>query len=250
MVLMSLELHEISEANHKILNPFTDEKLMSIGTAARVGTSTRILDLACGKGEMLSRWAQEFGSSGVGVDISDIFLAAARLRANELEVSDRVVFHEADASSYQPESKGFDVASCLGATWIGAGVTGTIELLRQAVDSDGLVLIGEPYWHTPPPGDAYEALECEPDEFTSLVGLLDRFEAAHTDLVEMVLADGDSWDRYAASQWWTLDRWLEDNGDDPRVPQVRSFLQNSRRSYLEYQRHFMGWGVFILRPHS
>ena len=42
----------------------------------------------------------------------------------------------------------------------------------------------------------------------TLEALLDRFEAAGVELVEMVLADGDSWDRYAAGQWWPLDEWL------------------------------------------
>jgi len=59
---MSLALHEISEADHRILNPFTEEKLMTLGAVSRVGPSTRILDLACGKGELLCRWAQAFGA--------------------------------------------------------------------------------------------------------------------------------------------------------------------------------------------
>ena len=62
---MSLRHHEIAEANHRILDPFTDEKLRLLGEVARVGPGTRILDLACGKGEMLCRWAEWFGSGGV-----------------------------------------------------------------------------------------------------------------------------------------------------------------------------------------
>jgi len=248
MSRMAQELHEIAEEDHRILDPFTDEKLMTVGIVARVDASTTILDLACGKGEMLCRWAQEFGSSGVGVDISEIFLSAARRRADELGVSDRVVFHQGDAGEYRSDPAAFDIASCLGATWIGQGVRGTIDLLRRAVMPSGLLLIGEPYWHTQPPTDVCEALESEPGEFTTLSGLLDRFEAAGADLAEMVLADGDSWDRYVAAQWWTLSRWLEEHADDPRVPEVRSFLDDSRRPYLEYQRQYMGWGVFVLRP--
>ncbi|MDQ3455627.1 MAG: methyltransferase domain-containing protein, partial [Actinomycetota bacterium] len=71
-----LQLHEIAEADHRIINPFTDDKLMALGLAAHVTSGTRILDLACGKGEMLCRWAQEFGTTGHGVDISEVFLAA------------------------------------------------------------------------------------------------------------------------------------------------------------------------------
>lgn len=75
-----IEQHEIAEADHRILNPFTDGKLMLLGEVCRLGHTQRQLDLACGKGEMLTRWAQRFGISGVGVDISGVFLGAARRR--------------------------------------------------------------------------------------------------------------------------------------------------------------------------
>lgn len=84
-----------------------------------------------------------------------------------------------------------------------------------------------------------------PEEYTSLAETADRFDAAGFDLVEMVLADGDSWDRYAAGQWWTLSSWLRANPADERV---RDFLQTWRHLHLEYQRRYLGWGVFVLRP--
>jgi cyclopropane fatty-acyl-phospholipid synthase-like methyltransferase len=72
--------HEISEAENRILNPFDEGKLMLLGEVCRLQTGQRQLDLACGKGEMLCRWAARFGIEGLGVDISDVFLAAARIQ--------------------------------------------------------------------------------------------------------------------------------------------------------------------------
>lgn len=244
---MSLRQHEIAEAEHRILNPFSDEKLMLLGEVCRLRDGQRIVDLACGKGEMLCRWAARFGIDGLGVDISEVFLAAAANRAAELGVADRVRFERGDAARADLAPGSYDVASCIGATWIGNGIAGTIELLRPALRPGGLLLIGEPYWIDVPPPEAYRALGFGPDEFASLVGTLDRFEAAGAELVEMVLADGHSWDRYIAAQWWTVQRWLAANGDDPFAPQMREFLANSRRSYLAYERRYLGWGVFVLR---
>ena len=99
---MSLPLHEIAEVNHRILDPFTDAQLMEVGEVARVEQGTRVLDLACGKGEMLCRWAQDFGSRGVGVDISEVFVTAARSRAETLGVADRVVIEHGDAQTFEP----------------------------------------------------------------------------------------------------------------------------------------------------
>ncbi|MER7544248.1 SAM-dependent methyltransferase [Actinomadura sp.] len=241
-----LRYHEISEADHRILNPFTEEKLLLLGEVSRIGPGTRILDLACGKGEMLCRWAAAFGSAGHGVDLSEVFLAAARRRAGELGVAGRVTFEQGDAGRYRASAR-FDAVACLGATWIGGGLAGTIGLMRSAAEPGGLFLIGEPFWTDEPPGEAHRALGFARDEFASLPGTLDRFEAAGLELVEMVLADPDSWDRYAASQWWTIHEWLKANPGDPDAPAMREFADTSRRSYLTYNRRYLGWGVFVLR---
>jgi SAM-dependent methyltransferase len=244
---MSLRLHELAEASHRILNPFTDEKLMLLGEVCRLEAGQRQLDLACGKGEMLCRWAARYGIEGVGVDLSPVFLAAARARATDLGVADRVRFEEADAAAYRTDSGSFDVVSCIGATWIGNGVGGTIDLLRPALRPGGLLLIGEPFWHSEPPEEAYAALHVRPDEFVSLLETERRLASAGAELVEMVLADRDSWDRYVAAQWWTLDAWLRAHRDDPEAPTVRAFLEDGRRSHLAYGRQHLGWGVFVCR---
>lgn len=244
--LTYLQLHEIGEAGHRILNPFTDDKLMLLGRVARVGPDSRILDLACGKGEMLCRWAVEYGSTGHGVDLSEVFLAAARERAVELGVDDRVGFEQGDAAAHGAEPASYDVVSCLGASWIGDGLAGTVALMLPALRPDGVLLMGEPYWTEPPPVGA--DLGFAPTEFTSLAGTAQRLADAGVQLVEMVLADGDSWDRYVAAQWWTLDRWLRDHPEPGRPrEQVEEFLATSRRRHLEYQRRYLGWGVFVGR---
>ena len=243
----ALEQHEIGESSHRILNPFTEDKLMLLGEVCRLEPGQRQLDLACGKGEMLCRWAQRYGVGGVGVDISEVFIPAARARAAELKVTDLVEFELGDAAIYQAEAESFDVVSCIGATWIGAGLQGTISLMSQPARREGLLLVGEPYWRQEPPVGALVSLGIAPNEFTSLAGTLDRIEATGAELVEMVLADGDSWDRYAASQWWNVHEWLRANPDSPDAAEMRRYLEDSRRSHLEYQRRYLGWGVFVLR---
>lgn len=243
-----LTYHEICEANHHILNPLTAAKLELLGEIVRLGPGDRMLDLACGKGEALCQWSRRHGITGTGVDISEVFLTAAEARAAQLGVTDKIDFVRADASTYDAEPASYDVVSCMGATWIGGGLVGTVDLMRKAVKPDGVMLIGEVYWAEPPPDAALEAFGMQPDDFASLVGTLDRFESAGCELVEMVLADGDSWDRYCAAQWWTVNRWLHEHPNHEDAEEVRTILRKSRRSHLEYGRGYMGWGVFVVRP--
>ncbi|MFJ2032756.1 SAM-dependent methyltransferase [Streptosporangium sp. NPDC087985] len=244
---MSLRFHEIAESGHRILNPFTDEKLALLGEVARLGPGMRQLDLACGKAEMLCQWSLRYGIEGVGVDISEVFLRAAGVRARELRVDAQVRFEQGDAGAYQAEPAAFDVVSCVGATWIGDGLEGTVKMMLPALKEGGILLVGEPYWISEPPPGAYEAFGVAPETFTSLAGTFDRFEAAGVEVLEMVLADVDSWDRYVAGHWWTLSDWLRDNPGDPDVEEVRVFLERERRAHVEYGRQYLGWGVFVLR---
>ncbi len=245
--MSTLQLHEISEANTHILNPYTHEKLMLLGEICRLKPGMRQLDLCCGKGEMLCQWSRRWGISGVGVDISKVFLAAAYERAAELGVSSRITFVEGDAGQYIAEAQGFDVVSCIGATWIGNGLVGTLKLMLPALKPGGLLLVGEPYWIEPPPDEAYAALGVSRDEFVGLPETLDRIHSAGLELVEMVLASPDSWDRYEAGQWWTMYEWLRDNPDDPLAPEIRQRFETSQRTHLAYQRRYFGWGVFVMR---
>jgi len=235
----ALWLHELAEADHRILNPFSDAKLLLLGRLCGAGPDTRVLDLACGKGELLCRWAQAYGSHGVGVDLSETFLAAGQARASGLDVSGKVAFVHGDAAAYQPEPGAFDVACCIGATWIGDGIAGTIELLRGAVQPDGLLLVGEAFWHQPNPRD---------QEFGTLLETVALIEAAGAELVELVAASEDDWDRHSAAQWRTLSDWLRAQPTDPRASRVQGFLQESRREYLEERRSRLGWAVFQIRP--
>jgi SAM-dependent methyltransferase len=225
------------------MNPFSEEKLLLLGEICGVSASSRVLDLACGKGELLCRWAQTFGSHGVGVDLSETFLAAARARAAGLDVSGRVAFVQGDAGAYEAEAGAFDVACCVGATWIAGGVPGTIELLRRAARRGGYLLVGEPFWHDEPPAAAFEA-----GEFTSLAGTLDLIESAGAELVELVGASTDDWDRFEAAQWDALTDWLTAHPGDARSDQVRGFRDHARRRYVGYRRRYLGWAVFVLRP--
>jgi Methyltransferase domain len=245
---MSLRFHEISEANHRILNPFTEEKLMLLGSLCNLEPGMSLLDLACGKGEMLCQWSKRCGISGIGVDISTVFIDAARQRTLELNVADKVSFVLEDAAKYPQPTHSFDVVSCIGATWIGDGLAGTLELMKPTLKyKDSLMLVGEPYWIDTPPPEAYSAWGVMEDDYASLDGTLDRFESAGVELVEMVLADQDSWDRYEAAQWMTLSTWLGENPEDPDAPEIRKWLNDNRRAYLKYSRRYFGWGVFVLR---
>lgn len=239
--------YTIRESGHRIHNPLTSQKLATLGEALSPPPGARLLDLACGSGELLCTWARDHHVTGTGVDISTVFLAAARARAIELDVAEQVRFSHGDASNHVADEP-VDIGSCVGATWIGGGVAGTVDLLRRSLRPGGTMLIGEPFWRREPPDqatvDGCDAIGV--DTFLVLPDLLAQFGELGCDVVEMVLADQDSWDRYVAAQWLNTRRWLDAHPDDALAEQMRAELTTAPARYARYRREYLGWGVFAL----
>jgi SAM-dependent methyltransferase len=240
-------IFNVSESAHRIHNPFSPAKLATLGAALRLSPDATVLDLGSGSGEMLCTWARDHGVTGTGIDKSRLFTAQARRRAEELGVAGRVAFIHGDAAGHVA-AEAVDVAACLGATWIGGGVAGTVALLARSLRPGGIILVGEPYWLRPPPTEevARGCLAGAIADFLPLPERLASFGSLGYDVVEMVLADRDDWDRYEAAKWLTMRRWLDANPDDELATEVRAGLTSEPVRYATYTREYLGWGVFAL----
>lgn len=164
-------------------------------------------------------------------------------------MTDKLTFVQADAGDPTCVDGVFRVVSCLGATWIGGGLSGTLRHMLRWLHPGGWLLVGECYWADRPSSAALRRhLGADEGEgFTDLAGTLERFEALDLDLVEMALSSPDDWDRYTASQWGNVSDWLASHPGHPDAADVRRMRDEARRGYLAEDRRCLGWGAFVLR---
>lgn len=66
------DLMSISHRYMEILNPSTSEKIIKLGKLLKLKEGNRVIDFGCGCAEPLIIWAEEFGITGIGIDISDV----------------------------------------------------------------------------------------------------------------------------------------------------------------------------------
>ena len=83
-----------------------------LANATMIGGETRVLDVACGRGESARVLAQHFGCHVVGIDYSSDSTAGANAVAVEAGLSDRVSFVQGDAERLPFDAGSFDVVIC------------------------------------------------------------------------------------------------------------------------------------------
>jgi SAM-dependent methyltransferase len=187
--------------------------------------------------------------SGVGVDLSELAIGAAReraaLRAPEVDLDFRV--EDASSSSLPPES--FDFAACVGSTHALGGVTATAARLHELVRPGGTVLIGEGYWRDDPPDAYLEALGgATRDELPGLGGLIETCEEAGLRSTWCITSSEDDWDRY---EWRLIsngERWAAEHPGDPLAEPVLTWVDRARRRVLAPGgRTSLGFALVLLR---
>ena len=239
------KLMSISHRYMEILNPSTPEKIIKLGKMLRLKEGSRVIDFGCGCAEPLYLWAEEFGISGVGIDISADFCERARNKLVTHGLSQRIEIVCCPGADYKFQEGSFDAATCIGATFVFGGYRQTVQVIKQAIKPGGRLGIGEPYWSSDRVPPEYVRKE------TSIFMESELLQTAREegfDIEYVVRASHDDWDRYYSDNWYGLIRWLEENPGHPEREEVMKHLHSEQDDYFRYIREYMGWAMYVLTP--
>lgn len=127
---------------HEICNPMRPEDLSAVIDGLGPTDRTHAIDVACGHGDLLLEMAQRAAVFGVGVDLSPWVLLRAKGRAMRADLRGTLEWWLGDGKAV-PRDPGWDVATCLGASWIWHGFEGTARALVARLRPGGRLAIGD-----------------------------------------------------------------------------------------------------------
>lgn len=211
------------------MNPIAPAQLDVLVARLDLPRGARVVDLGCGKGDLLRRIGARYDVAATGVDVDAELLA---------EAPPGVDVVTADARAWLRGRSGFDLAASVGSVL-------TLAELVPLVRPGGLVLYGEGYWRRDPSEAYLAALGAKRDELPDVPA-----EAARLGLEQVAAeqASTEDFDRYEEAWAANGRRYADVHAGEAGVAEFAAWIEAGRRRYRELGgRETLGFGVWLLR---
>jgi SAM-dependent methyltransferase len=230
------------------LAPLSEERAARLVAFLAGAQPSSVLDVGCGWGELLLRVLERAPDArGLGVDLDEESLGAARDRAVRRGLVERAAFEARDA---RQTTGPFDAVTCIAASQIwGPDVSeaqpidyaAALTALRALLPHGGRLVYGEGIWSCPPTPAATAPLSGRDDEFVALGTLVETAEAHGFAVVAAHEAGLDEWDAFEWGFTARYAHWLAAHEpDDPDAQEVRGLAARQHASYLGGYRGVLG----------
>ena len=244
----------LAHHDHVFCNPLSDAKVDRLIGLLDLNPGARVIDVGCGKGEMLIRIAERWPAHVTGVDTNASFLDEARARARRVH-AERVVFHLGAMKDFDAAPESFDAGLCIGASHAFGTYRDALRGLRRLLRPGGLALVGDGYWRRAPAPEYLALLGATPDEMADHAGnVAAAVEEGFTPLYSCTAGE-DDWDHYEGLYARAIERFVAAHPDDPDAEEMRTRIRLWRDGYLKWGRGTLGFactcsGSSVPRPAS
>lgn len=225
--------------------PLSDERARRLVEGVGPPAGGRVVDLGCGWAELLLRaLAAEPTATGIGVDNDAEAIARGSANADTRGLAERVALHCADAASWPAADA--DALIMVGASHAWGGTVAALRAARTHLRPGGLLLFGEGFWEREPTPAALAALDAEPDELTTLAGLVELTLDAGYRPLDICTANTDEWDSFESRWCAGRERWLLEHPEAPHAAHVRAEVDQHRDGWLRGYRGILGFAHLTL----
>jgi len=240
--------YDIIHQRHSVMNPLDETKLERLYDLLEMKPNARVIDIGCGKGEMLIRLAEKYNIKGLGIDKSPYCVREAEKRKGQRVPRANLRFLEMDGAQCRPKSgESSDLAMCVGATWIYSGYRNTVKALGRMTKSSGFVMVGEPFWRTSPPQEYLQSEGLSADSFDTHHGNATTGESEGLRLVFTIVSSKEDWDRSEGLHWSAAAEYALAHPEDTDLEELLARDSKERESYLRWGRDTLGWAIYLFR---
>jgi SAM-dependent methyltransferase len=230
------EASRISHGELRLWNPLSERALDEAIELLELAPGAGVLDVACGRAEVLRRVAERWDVRGSGYD-SDPALIESGPPGLDLQVRD------------SPPAGPFDVVLCIAASHALGGFPDALGALSELVRPGGEVRLGEGYLRRPPSAEYLDALGgASADELPDYSGLMRAAEEAGLTPLHSSVASEADWDRYEWRLILNAERWAAAHPADPGAEVLRERARLARvRMTMPGGRETLGFALVLLR---
>jgi ubiquinone/menaquinone biosynthesis C-methylase UbiE len=237
----------IAHAQLPFCHPLSASKVEAILGCVTIPVGGSVLDLACGRGEILIRLSGRQRIVGLGIDRSEPMVTAARQNLRVTGIATGLRFELADAVGFQAPDGFYDLVVCTGASTLFGDQTRTLDRVARYARPGGQVLFGAAYWRAQPTAALLELMGVEPDVLADYEATIAAAELLGLVSLYAAVSSLDEWDHYEWTYRYTMDRYLADHPDDSAAAEFAALNRRGRDMYLRGGRKALGFGLFLYR---
>jgi SAM-dependent methyltransferase len=227
---------------HEICNPMRPEDLSTVIDALGPTDRTHAIDIACGHGDLLLEMAQRAAIWGVGVDLSPWVLIRARDRALRTDLRGSLEWWLGEGKAI-PRRPDWDIATCLGASWIWHGFEGTVRALSSRLRPGGRLAVGDLRLRSTADRDRLKA-----DGLSEMATAATRDEqaailrASGLDVISEMVAPDEAWEQYHRTINESAETFALEHPEADYRDLAAEWMED-----FERDREYLTWSVWIAR---
>lgn len=237
----------IAHSSHTWLGPLGEASVDQLLARIPGASDGHVLDVGCGKGELLVRAIERLGGTGTGVEPNPAFAADARARAAGRLAPETVRILEARLADAALPDHSSSLGICTGSIHAFGDWRAALQGMAKLVSPAGHALLAPGYWKRPPEPAYLSALGGGEDQQHSLLATTAMARAHGWQVIACHESTLPEWDAYEQAYAANVLAWCRANPTDPDAAGFAARIEKWATAYRKWGRDPMGYALMLLR---
>ncbi len=235
-------------------NPVSGEVIDGWINGFALSPTDQVLDVGCGRGELLRRLHQHHRCTCIGVESSARALAAGGSELTrehaDATASGELEFRRQKFAADDFAAEQFRGIACIGSTHAVGDLDQCLSVFGNLLQADGWLWLGVGYWQRDPDQPYLDFLQCSREEMRSHDETIRQFEDAGWRVVQHHLTTSSEWSRYEDGYADNIEKYIAAHPDDPERAAMQTRIKNWRSAYLQWGQSTLGFGLYLLQKNA